>query len=41
MDVRGRGEAALMVLSIAPRSTEGKDFTKKRDGFGHACSYWV
>ena len=38
MDVRGRGEAALMVTSIAPRSMEGKDFTKKRDGFGHARS---
>ena len=38
MDVRGRGEAALMVPSIAPRSTEGKEFTKKRDGFGHVGS---
>ena len=34
MDVRGRGEAALMVPSIASRSTEGKNFTKKRDSFG-------
>ena len=38
MDVRGRGEAALMVPSIAPRSMEGKEFTKKRDGFGHVGS---
>ena len=38
MDVRGRGETALMGPSIAPRSTEGKDFTKKRDGFGHVGS---
>ena len=38
MDVRGRGEAALMVPSIAPRSTEGKEFTKKRDGIGHVVS---
>ena len=38
MDVRGRGEAALMVPSIAPRSMEGKDFTKKRDGIGHVGS---
>ena len=38
MDVRGRGEAALMKPSIARRSTEGKDFTKKRDGFGHVGS---
>ena len=27
-----------MSTSIAPRSTEGKDFTKKRDGFGHVGS---
>ena len=39
MDVRGRGEAALMSTSIAPQSMEGKDFTKKRDSFGHVgCS---
>ena len=38
MDVRGRGEAALVGLSIALRSTEGKKFTKKRDGFGHVGS---
>ena len=38
MDVRGRGEAALTRPSIAPRSTEGKDFTKKRDGFGRVGS---
>ena len=38
MDVRGRGEAALMGPSIAPRSTKGKDFTKKRDGFSHVGS---
>ena len=41
MDVRGRGEAALMVPSIAPRSTESKDFTKKRDGSGHVCRLWA
>ena len=40
MDVRGRGEAAVMGPSIAPRSTKGKDFTKKRDGFGRVCSWW-
>ena len=38
MDVRERSEAALMVPSIAPRSMEGKEFTKKRDGFGHVGS---
>ena len=38
MDVRGRGEAALMVPSIAPRSMKGKEFTKKRDSFGHVGS---
>ena len=38
MDVRGRGEAALMEPSIAPRSTKGKEFTKKRDTFGHVGS---
>ena len=38
MDVRGRGGAALMKPSIARRSTKGKDFTKKRDGFGHVGS---
>jgi len=38
MDVCGRGEAALMKPSIAPRSTEGKEFTKKRDGYGHVSS---
>ena len=38
MDVRGRGEAALMGPSIAPRSTKGKEFTKKRDTFGHVGS---
>ena len=38
MDVRGRGRAALMVPSIARRSTKGKEFTKKRDGIGHVGS---
>ena len=38
MDVRGRGEAALMSMSIARRSTKGKEFTKKHDGFGHVGS---
>ena len=38
MDVRGRGGAALMKPSIARRSTKGKDFTKKRDGFGRIDS---
>ena len=38
MDVRGRGESALMVPSIAPWSMEGKEFAKKRDGFGHVGS---
>ena len=38
MDVRGRGESALMVPSIAPWSTEGKEFAKICDGFGHVGS---
>ena len=35
MDVRGRGEAALMGPSIARRSMKGKEFAKKHDGCGH------
>ena len=38
MDVRGRGESALMVPSIAPWSMEGKEFAKTCDGFGHVGS---